>query len=73
MYILAGWAFVAFLYFKITFDAVFYQDLSVLASLLMGGILGVFIYFIDYRPSFLRNIYGFSSGTRNRFLVLRRK
>lgn len=47
MYILAGWAFVAFLYFKITFDAVFYQDLSVLASLLMGGILGVFIYFIS--------------------------
>lgn len=48
MGIFAAWAFAVFLYFKVAFDAAFqYQNISVVASLLMGAIFGFFVFFLS--------------------------
>lgn len=48
MGVFAIWAFVGFLYFKIAFDAAFtHADLSVIAALLMGGLLGFFVFIVS--------------------------
>lgn len=45
--VIAGWAFVSFIYFKVVIDAAFYQGLSVVAALLMSIILGGLIFFLS--------------------------
>lgn len=45
--IVSGWVFILFLYFKIAFDAGFYDDISIIASLLLAIVLGIFIYFVS--------------------------
>jgi hypothetical protein len=48
MAIFATWAFVAFIYFKVAFDAVFeYIGISIVASLLMGAIFGGVVFFFS--------------------------
>jgi hypothetical protein len=42
--IILAWAFASFLYFKITFDAVFSRDISIIASLLMAVIFGITVF-----------------------------
>jgi hypothetical protein len=43
--IVLGWAFAAFIYFKVALDASFYRGVSVLGALIMAGILGVLVLF----------------------------
>jgi hypothetical protein len=43
--IVLAWFFVSFLYFKIVFDAVFYQDISIIASFLMAITFAILIFF----------------------------
>ena len=45
--VFAAWVFFTFLYLKIALDALFYNDVSVLAALLMGGVLGTVIVFVS--------------------------
>jgi len=43
--IVLAWFLASLLYFKIAFDAVFYKDISIIASLLMAIAFGVLIFF----------------------------
>ncbi len=43
--IILAWVFISFLYFKILFDAVFREDISIIASLLMAIIFGILVFF----------------------------
>src|SRR5688572_1284413 len=43
--IVLAWFFVSFLYFKVVFDAVFYKDLAIIASLLRAISFAILIFF----------------------------
>jgi hypothetical protein len=42
--VVAGWAFAAFLYFKIAFEAGFHSGISLVAALILGILFGVFVF-----------------------------
>lgn len=43
--IILAWFFISFLYFKVAFDAVFYKDISIIASLLLAIAFAILIFF----------------------------
>ncbi|MCH8347571.1 MAG: hypothetical protein IH901_03630 [Proteobacteria bacterium] len=57
-----AWAFFLFIYFKIFFDAAFYEDISIVASLLISIVFGFSIYFLSevYEVRLLK-FYDFSN------------
>lgn len=60
--IVTGWIFSAFIYFKVAFDASYYHDITIFASLIMAIVLGVTIFFVT--ASYAIRLLHYNSGNK---------